>query len=74
MSDAIVVALLALVGTLVGSWAGVRQANKLVNYRIDNLEKQVDKLAIIVERIGVVNSKADAAHTRLDYHIKGGVK
>ena len=33
-----------------GSWAGVRQANKLTNYRIEQLEKKVDKHNSIIER------------------------
>jgi len=74
MSEAIIVAMLALFGTLAGSWAGVRQANKLVNYRIDNLEAQVDKLGQVLERVIIVESKADAANHRLDDHLKGVVK
>lgn len=50
MSDAIIVALLSLAGTVMGSWAGVRQANKLTNYRIEQLEKKVDKHNSIIER------------------------
>lgn len=44
------VALISLIGTLVGSWAGIRQANKLVTYRIDQLEKKVDKHNQVIER------------------------
>lgn len=50
MSDAIIVALLSLAGTVIGSWAGIRQANKLTNYRIEQLEKKVDKHNSIIER------------------------
>lgn len=50
MSDVVIVALLSLAGTVMGSWAGVRQANKLTNYRIEQLEKKVDKHNSIVER------------------------
>ena len=34
---------MSLVGTLVGSISGVLVANKLSNYRIDQLEKSMDK-------------------------------
>ena len=44
------VALISLIGTLFGSWAGIRQANKLVTYRIDQLEKKVDKHNQVIER------------------------
>jgi len=50
LSDVVIVALLSLAGTVMGSWAGVRQANKLTNYRIEQLEKKVDKHNSIVER------------------------
>ena len=50
MTEAIVVALISLIGTLCGSWAGIRQANKLVTYRIDQLEKKVDKHNQVIER------------------------
>lgn len=50
MTEAIVVALISLIGTLFGSWAGIRQANKLVTYRIDQLEKKVDKHNQVIER------------------------
>jgi len=50
LSDVVIVALLSLAGTVIGSWAGIRQANKLTNYRIEQLEKKVDKHNSIVER------------------------
>lgn len=46
---AIVVAALSLAGTAIGSWTGVRAANRLVNYRLDLLEEKVDKHNKLVE-------------------------
>ena len=43
MEPEIVVALLSLVGTLGGSFLGVLASNKLINYRIQQLEKKVEK-------------------------------
>lgn len=40
----IVVAILSLVGTCVGSIAGIMTAQKMTNYRIEQLEKKVDKM------------------------------
>lgn len=51
MSDAIVVAVLSLVGTLLGSIFGILAANKLTNYRIEQLEKKVEKHNSVVERM-----------------------
>ena len=38
MSDAVLVAVLSLSGTLIGSLAGILTANKLVVWRIEQLE------------------------------------
>lgn len=51
MTEAIVVAILSLVGTLVGSIAGIMTANKLVVYRIEQLEKKVEKHNNVIERV-----------------------
>ena len=50
MPSEIVVALLSMAGTAIGSIAGVMAANKLTNYRIEQLEKKVDKHNTVIER------------------------
>lgn len=50
MPSEIIVGLLSLVGTLVGSIAGIAASNKLTIYRIDQLEKKVDKHNNLIER------------------------
>ena len=50
MNDTILVALLSLVGTLVGSFSGIIAANKLVNYRLQQLEQKVQAHNNLVER------------------------
>lgn len=50
MPSEVIVGLLSLVGTLVGSVAGIIASNKLTIYRIDQLEKKVDKHNQIIER------------------------
>lgn len=70
MSDIVIVALLSLVGTIVGSFAGILVANKLSNYRIEQLEKKLDKYADRQEEINVrlvkVEESAKSAHHRID--------
>ena len=51
MSEAVIVAILSLVGTLAGSLFGILAANKLVVYRIEQLEKKVEKHNQVVERV-----------------------
>ena len=51
MDSTIVVALLSLAGTLIGSFTGILAANKLTNYRIEQLEKKVEKHNNVIERM-----------------------
>lgn len=50
MPSEIIVALLSMAGTAIGSVSGVMAANKLTNYRIEQLEKKVDKHNTVIER------------------------
>lgn len=51
MTETIIVALLSLAGTLIGSVLGILTANKLTNYRIEQLEKKVEKHNNVIERV-----------------------
>ena len=53
----VVVAVIALAGTAIGSLGGILAASRLMNYRIEQLEKKVDKHNNVVERIAVVEVK-----------------
>lgn len=46
----ILVAALALAGTLAGSWLANRKSAALIAYRLEELEKKVDKHNQVVER------------------------
>jgi len=48
---------MSLMGTLAGTFGGILVANRLTNYRIEQLEKKVDKHNSVVERIAVVEVK-----------------
>ena len=50
MSEAVIVAVLGFLGTVIGSVIGVLTANRLVNYILEQLEKKVDKHNNLVER------------------------
>ena len=56
MSETIIVALLSLAGTLIGSLFGILTANKLVVYRIEQLEKKVEKHNNVLERVYVLET------------------
>ncbi len=51
MSETIIVAILSFSGTVIGSLFGVLTANKLTNYRIEQLEKKVEKHNNVIERV-----------------------
>lgn len=51
MSSEIVIALLSLCGTLIGTLGGILASNKLTNYKIEVLSKRVDKHNNLVERM-----------------------
>jgi len=59
--EEIIVAIIALAGTAIGSLGGILAANRLTSYRIEQLERKVDKHNSVVERITV-------AEVRLDEH------
>lgn len=72
MSDAIVVAILSLCGTAVGSVVSVLTANRLTNYKIDALQKQVEKHNNLIERTfrleehaAVTDEKIEVANHRI---------
>lgn len=50
VTDSIIVAILSLAGTLIGSLTGILTANKLVNYRLKKLEEKVQAHNNLVER------------------------
>lgn len=51
MSDVVFVGVLSLIGTLGGSLFGILAANKLTNYRIQQLEVKVEKHNNVIERV-----------------------
>lgn len=57
MTSEIVVALLGLLGTLAGSFLGVVAANKLTQYRLQQLEEKVNKHNNIIERTYVLEGQ-----------------
>lgn len=61
MTTEIIVALITLVGTLIGTFSGIVVGTKLINYRIEQLEKKVDKHNQVIDRVYKLE-KQDAVH------------
>ncbi len=66
MNSTIIVALISLVGTLAGSLSGVLVSSKLTNYRIEQLEKKVDKHNNFAEKIPIFTARIDMISERLE--------
>ncbi|MBQ5655918.1 MAG: hypothetical protein IIV14_00605 [Bacteroidaceae bacterium] len=69
MSEAVIVALLSLTGTLIGSFSGIMAANKLTTYRIEQLEKKVAEHNNLVSRLYEVEKKEAVMCEEID-HLK----
>lgn len=66
MSDVVIVAIISFIGTVVGSLFGVLAANKLTNYRVEELEKKVDKHNTVIERVVILEQSVNTAWKRID--------
>ena len=73
MSDVVIVGLLSLVGTIIGTLGGIIATSRLTTYRIEQLEKKVDKHNNLIERmfkaeesINLLDEKIKVANHRLD--------
>ena len=70
--------LLSLAGTFIGSLLGIFGSARMTNFRLEQLEKKVEKHNQVVERMAVAENAIKSAHHRLDdvnselEHIKGG--
>jgi hypothetical protein len=69
MTDTIIVAILSLVGTFIGTLGGILAANKLVAYRIDQLEKKVEKHNGVIERVFKLETRLEVDEKVID-HLK----
>ena len=59
MSSEIIVSLITLLGSAVGTFGGILLNARLTNYRIEQLEKKVDLHNSVIERVYLLE-KADA--------------
>lgn len=57
----IIVGVLSLIGTLIGSFSGM----KLMSYRIEQLEKKVDKHNNFAERVPLLEEQMKVANHRI---------
>ncbi len=65
MDTTVIVALVSLIGTALGSLAGILTANKLTNYRIAQLEKKVDEHNSVIKRTFILEEQMKVANHRI---------
>ena len=51
MDNTIIIALISFCGTLLGTFGGIITSNKLTTYRIEQLEKKVEKYNNVKDRV-----------------------
>jgi uncharacterized coiled-coil protein SlyX len=73
MNEAVIVALITLGGSGIGSLCGIVISSRLTTYRIEQLEKKVDKHNTVIERTfkleercALQDEKIKVANHRLD--------
>lgn len=66
MDGATILSILSLIGTLIGSFGGIIVSSKLTLYRIEQLEKKVDKHNNFAERLPVVEEQLKDLNRRVE--------
>lgn len=67
MDTSIIVAILALVGTLSGSYFANRKSSALIAYRLETLEKKVQSHNNLVERMYGVEEKTNLLEEKIKF-------
>jgi ABC-type lipoprotein release transport system permease subunit len=66
MDSTVIIALISLIGTTIGTFGGILTSSKLTTYRIQQLEKKVDKHNNFGERIPVIEEQVKVINHRID--------
>lgn len=66
MQNELLIAILSFAGTSIGALGGILAANRLSNYRIEQLENQVKKHNNLIERMFNLEAKVDVLEEKQD--------
>lgn len=66
MSSEVIIAICSLLGTALGAFAGSWQTRRLIAYRIEQLEKKVDKHNSVIERVVSLERDSKTVFNRID--------
>ena len=67
MDPSIIVALITLAGSALGTFAGIAVNSKLTSYRIEQLEKKVDKHNSVIERTYKLEEREKALEDKVEH-------
>ncbi len=65
MDSAIIVSVISFLGTLVGTAGGIIASGKLTEYRLEQLEKKVEKYTVATAKIPVLEEKLHGFDRRI---------
>lgn len=66
MSDVVIVGVLSLIGTLAGAYLANRKSSALIAYRLEELEKKVDKHNTVIERTYALEERASVMEEKME--------
>ena len=66
MSETILIAILSLAGTALGTFGGILTSAKLTNYRIGQLERKGEEHNNFARRVPVIEEKIAVANHRIE--------
>lgn len=61
----IIIAVLALIGSLGGAYLANRKSSALIAYRLEQLEKKVDKHNTVIERTYALEKRAEVVDEKI---------
>lgn len=61
-----IIGVISVISSFVATFGGIIVSSKLTTYRIEQLEKRIEKLADIAERVSLIEEKFRAVNLRID--------
>lgn len=61
-----IIGVISVISSFVATFGGIIVSSKLTTYRIEQLEKRIEKLADIAERVSLIEEKFKAVNLRID--------
>lgn len=66
LSEGVIIALIGILGSALGSFGGVLSSQKMVKYRLTKLEEKVDKHNNLVERMSTLELRNKVCEHRIE--------